>query len=427
MLKKLHWKLTAICTVITSIIVILMMIFSLFISEASLRQKEYASFSNYVNSIYSHLEIEKTITLDWVRNTQKNGLYLLSIIDNGNPIRLSESDEPNSSILITMANKVAAEKYNFDPNDHKPSQVLPKHIEFSFHHKGLEYYASSVYIPKEHGAISSTIVYSLAPFHHSILIQRLIYIGVSVLAILSLFIFSYFFTRKTIRPVEEGQAKQERFIAAASHELRSPLTVIRTSLSAMKKADTVKAQRFESIIQSEIDRMSRLISDMLLLSGTGEHSWPLLETAVDINQLLSDVYDSYQELARQKNLSLHLKTDAARKLTAYCDRQRMEQVLFILLNNAISYTPEGGSITLSSKLKGRKCILSVADNGMGIPDENKAQIFERFYRIDSSHKSKEHFGLGLCIAGEIVKLHHGTIEVVDTPGGGATFLVILNM
>ncbi|MGB8451747.1 MAG: HAMP domain-containing sensor histidine kinase [Anaerocolumna sp.] len=426
MLKKLHWRLTAICTAITSIIILLMTIFSISLSEKGLVQKEYASFLNYVNNIYSHLDLETTITMEWVRSTEKNGAYLLSIEDNGNPIEIIENKNSFNQSLIQKTKTIAASAYDLNLYSLKPSQVLSKHVEFTLSERGKDYYVSAGYIPKDNGAVSAVIIYPLETFYHSIIIQRGISAAAALLAIFSLFIFSYFFTKKAIKPVEESQTKQVQFIAAASHELRSPLTVIRSSLSAIKKADADRARRFEIIIDQEIDRMSRLLKDMLLLAGTGEQSWSLTHEEVDILFLLKDVYDSFQQITAEKKLELTLlmpETD----ITVTCDKQRIEQVLYILLNNASSYTPEGGTITLSCRVKGRKCILTVSDTGPGIPDEYKQQIFERFYRIDSSHKNKEHFGLGLCIAMEIMKLHKGTIEVTDAPRGGAAFHLTLNI
>lgn len=105
----------------------------------------------------------------------------------------------------------------------------------------------------------------------------------------------------------------------------------------------------------------------------------------------------------------------------------MEQVLSILLDNAVSYTPPGGAISLSLKLEPDKVLLGVSDNGDGISDEEKEAVFDRFYRCDKSHKDKSHFGLGLCIAHEIVRMHKGKLWIEDTPGGGATFIVSINL
>ena len=106
--------------------------------------------------------------------------------------------------------------------------------------------------------------------------------------------------------------------------------------------------------------------------------------------------------------------------------KRMEQILAILLDNAISYTPPQGKISLSLQSSPGKFTLQVSDNGNGIPDSEKEAVFDRFYRQDKSHKDKSHFGLGLCIAWEIVHMHKGKIWVEDTPGGGSTFVVVLN-
>lgn len=109
-----------------------------------------------------------------------------------------------------------------------------------------------------------------------------------------------------------------------------------------------------------------------------------------------------------------------------CDRERIEQVLSILLDNALSYTPENGRICLSLAGTSDRPTIRVSDNGIGIPDSEKESIFDRFYRCDKAHKDKMHFGLGLCIAQEIIHMHKGKIWVEDTPGGGATFVIILN-
>ena len=108
-----------------------------------------------------------------------------------------------------------------------------------------------------------------------------------------------------------------------------------------------------------------------------------------------------------------------------CDEERIAQVLSILMDNALSYTPAPGSITLSLSFTSGHVSLSVADNGPGIPDSAKKQVFQRFFRQDKAHTSKDHFGLGLSIAREIVRIHRGRLVLSDTPGGGATFTRIL--
>ena len=130
-------------------------------------------------------------------------------------------------------------------------------------------------------------------------------------------------------------------------------------------------------------------------------------------------------MASRKSINLSISLPETAVPLFSCDPERISQVLSILLHNALSYTPEGGQVRLSLLPEGKNIRLLVADNGIGIPDEEKSHIFERFYRADRSRSKKGHFGLGLCIASEIVKAHHGQILVSNTPGGGSTFTVVL--
>ena len=122
-------------------------------------------------------------------------------------------------------------------------------------------------------------------------------------------------------------------------------------------------------------------------------------------------------------ISISLPDEKIRPVS--CDRDRIRQVLSILLHNAFCYTPPGSHILLSLSETPPGLSLSVSDDGPGIPDESKAHIFERFYRADASRSDSTHFGLGLSIAWEILRAHRGTISVKDAPGGGASFTLTL--
>ena len=108
-----------------------------------------------------------------------------------------------------------------------------------------------------------------------------------------------------------------------------------------------------------------------------------------------------------------------------CDSERIIQVLTIFLHNAVSYTPEGGKIFLSADYMNKHYEIKISDTGVGISDEEKTKIFDRFYRSEKARSDKNHFGLGLSIAYDIITAHHGSIKVTDTPGGGTTFLILL--
>ena len=165
---------------------------------------------------------------------------------------------------------------------------------------------------------------------------------------------------------------------------------------------------------------------MLTLSNSDSSHFSIDKTNVELDTLILSAYEKFEPLALKKNISLDFILPDTLSTPYSCDRERIEQVLSILLDNALSYTPENGRVCLSLSETSGRITIRVADNGIGIPDSEKESIFERFYRCDKAHKDKKHFGLGLCIAQEIVHMHKGKIRVEDTPGGGTTFVVMLS-
>ena len=225
--------------------------------------------------------------------------------------------------------------------------------------------------------------------------------------------------------LEKSRQEQTEFIAAASHELRSPLAVILSGISAMKKADSKEQGHFLSVIEKEGTRMSLLINDMLSLSNADNHSWKMHPVFCELDTLLLDTYEKYEPLMQDHHMKFFIELPEEEIPPCPCDPERISQVLGILLDNAISYVPENGKIILSLSQTETHFLIRVKDNGPGIPDSAKTSVFRRFYRADSARNNRQHFGLGLCIAYEIISLHKGTISVLDTPGGGSTFQISL--
>jgi signal transduction histidine kinase len=172
-------------------------------------------------------------------------------------------------------------------------------------------------------------------------------------------------------------------------------------------------------------QMSRLIDDMLVLANADNNTWNIQKNDVELDTLVLEIFEAFWPLAKEKDISLFVHLPEASLPRCRCDKQRIGQVLSILLHNAISYGKKDNHVNLSLKKNLTHFILTVTDNGTGIADKDKPYVFDRFYRADSSRSTKEHFGLGLSIAKEIVDAHSGTIRIEDTPGGGATFTVLL--
>lgn len=171
--------------------------------------------------------------------------------------------------------------------------------------------------------------------------------------------------------------------------------------------------------------MSRLIGDMLTLANSDSKNWVLQRENVELDMLLLEVYEVQYPQAREKGLTLNLSLYEQNIPTMKLDKDRIIQVLSILLDNARNLTPAPGKIELELTRHRNRVRIRVSDTGPGVPDSEKSKIFERFYRGERSRSSRGHFGLGLCIAAQIVKQHQGRIWVQDAAGGGAEFVVEL--
>ncbi len=171
--------------------------------------------------------------------------------------------------------------------------------------------------------------------------------------------------------------------------------------------------------------MSSLVNDMLTLSGSDNHRFSINPRPTELDTLLMNSFEAFEPLAQDKHITLSIRLPEQALPLCTVDPQRISQVVSILLHNAVSYTPEHGKIELSLAHDKDRAVISVRDNGIGIADEDKKKIFDRFYRVEKSRSTKEHFGLGLSIAYEIVKAHNGSISVQDAPGGGSIFSVRL--
>lgn len=427
MFKKLHLRLSLFCTFISGMILIFMSLVCLFFSETELKQSHFSDFRININMLVNHLESQNIISHNWLSQFQADTHLQIDIRDNNDSLLFEHlTTQSLDEELFIFARQKAVEEQKILKGSVSADSLLSSHGEFELTYNDVNYYAAAALIPKNNGVLDVTVLCSLSGLQQRILYQRLLFAGVDILGILLLGIFFWFFTWHMLQPLVINRKKQAEFIASASHELRSPLTVILSSLSAMKHASPSEREHFSANIETEGRRMGRLIDDMLTLSHADSSHFPIHKTPVELDTLLLSSYEKFEPLARKQCISMIITLPEDGIPPCLCDKERIEQVLSILLDNAISYTPSQGKISLSLQTSPGKFTLQVADNGNGIPDSEKEAVFDRFYRQDKSHKDKSHFGLGLCIAWEIIHMHKGKIWVEDTPGGGSTFVVVLN-
>ncbi|MEL7610335.1 MAG: ATP-binding protein [Bacillota bacterium] len=229
---------------------------------------------------------------------------------------------------------------------------------------------------------------------------------------------------KDMTELERLEAMRREYIANVSHELRTPLTAVRGLLEPLADgmiADDETRDRYYHIMLHEVMRLSRLITDMMTLSRlqSGTEYMELLR--VNLEELVEDVLRGYQTAAARKGISL--EADVSTLSDALTDPDRIEQVLVILLDNAMRYTPEGGKIRIIVR-EGERLAVSVCDTGCGIPQKDLPYVFERFYKVDKSRKEGG-TGLGLSIAQHIVEKLGESISVQSEEGKGTCFTFTL--
>ena len=225
-----------------------------------------------------------------------------------------------------------------------------------------------------------------------------------------------------ITQMERLERTRREYVSNVSHELRTPLTAMRALVEPLKEGmvtSEADRQRYYDIIMREVMRLSRLINDQLELSRLQSGTIAIQKSKMTIDDLVYDVCDRYVAIAAESGLELKVLTDFSECPMVYANEDRVEQMLIILLDNAIKYTEEG-SISVSATWDEEKVILSVKDTGVGIADEDLPYVFDRFYKVDKAHSGKGS-GLGLSIACELLKRMDEQIWVSSEKGKGSEF------
>jgi len=232
---------------------------------------------------------------------------------------------------------------------------------------------------------------------------------------------------RTLRPLRAALDEQKRFIADASHEFKTPLTVMKTSLEVALRDKNLNSEPAAETLRSnleEVERLHLLIARLISLAQNQEGKRRLNLQTVELAAALEEAVKKAAPPVEEKSIALELDTEA---LELEADKERLAELLTILLDNAIKYTLSKGWIKVIAKRDGKYASIEVADSGIGIAEDELPHIFDRFYRADKSRSKTnvEGFGLGLASAKQIVESHHGTIDVSSILDSGTTFIIKL--
>lgn len=249
-----------------------------------------------------------------------------------------------------------------------------------------------------------------------------------IAALLSFFVISVFLSRWVLKPVEISWRQQRQFVADASHELKTPLTVILANIGILKNhADKSIASQMNWInhTQTEAERMKSLIDDLLFLAKSDGDQAPQVKAEINLSDLAWTTVLPFESVAFEQAVDFSYEIDSDLKVLGEMGQTR--QLMAILLDNAIKYAGKNGKVTFKlQRQNDGKLLLAVHNTGDWIPEEDQERIFDRFYRVDSS-RVREHggYGLGLAIAKSIVDRQSWRIEVKSSQSLGTTFAVWL--
>ena len=421
--KKTEQKLTAYASVFITLVITVIGILYSCLTYRNMRDSTMTSFTNDINNIFVYIQSTPIIYRNFIRQyTDQN--YQIFLESNGHVTRFDAADK--NAVNDPILEEVTAEaqsQYGFSFTE-SGSDFVIRHIEFRYRNTDhTRFYVSIAQINRDNVQIIVTILYPITQHMQEIYRTMFLTAIITICGDIVLCAAASWSIRKLLRPISQSYQKQNDFIAVASHELKTPLAIILSSLSAMTRSGEAEFSHHMSVARSECMRMSALMEDMLRLAQADQNALTLSLSEQHAEDIIIDCYNHFERLVYEKGLAfhVHISEDVP---PCSLDRNKIMQLLMILLDNALSYTSQG-SITLSCGYDGKYLLLSVKDTGIGIPDCDKKRVFERFYSSDQSHSSRKHQGLGLCIAQEIAAIHKGTISISDTPGGGATVTVSL--
>jgi signal transduction histidine kinase len=422
MIQSLRKRLIIIYTITAgTILTAVFLVVALFFEYQSTRN-QYEAFSDHSYTLMSKLKTENIISDTWLSDLERKYQLVISIYDNGSILLFSGAWEPKTprDFLLEQVQHAATQDGISLFSRPVSSDTIQTDIYTITGEHSETYYGSAIILKNNYGYRTLFLLMPTNSNSPQRIYSRLLFVSFDLLGILALFVLIRKLVDRSLQPVKKNQQRQTEFVAAASHELRSPLAVIRANNSTIKLTPEEQLN-CEAVIESECNRMSRLINDMLLLASNDANTWAIQKNEVNIETLMLQSYENLSPIARQKQIKILLDLPQANLPTLIGDYDRLLQIISILLDNAISYSSANSQIIIKAELEKKHLLLHIIDHGIGIPDEAKPYVFDRFYRVDSSRNNKTHFGLGLSIAKELVTLHHGTITLTDTISGGCTF------
>lgn len=414
--------------ILTFSIVFLLMIYT---NINTKKKSELAYFNRMTTILVFQLEHNSDYQAYISLCEEKSNMYVQLSSDTGQSLYQSEYLKNNTDIVDTFLTLLLERETNFtlsisSSEDNYYSRQSGTYTVKAANEKN--YYCVSCLIITDCGNIYTLqAVKECSSFVELLKPEFGYYFCIWCGVLVSITLLSKILIGKAIKPTEKAMQSQKDFIAAVSHECKAPLAAILSSAEMIESVtalpDTVITH--VQMIDLEVSRMSRLIGDLLSLSSLDAGNWSFHMEEINIDTLMINLYTKFERICRKKNIILQLSIPDECCPTFYSDANRLNQIISIFLDNAVSYSSPESEISLDASIDKNELVIAVIDHGIGISDNDKPFIFNRFFQCDKSRTRREHFGLGLSIANELVNKLGGNIQLADTVGGGCTFKIFL--
>lgn len=419
MLARLRRRLTGFAALLTGSVVALVAALSFLICAKLYTDQCATAFKAAVQDLAGQWNYSSSVDLNQLQTVARAKGMNLYFAENGKPLVISKLQDANDESKELLKH---LETEGFAPDKAPFLKQKELFFESSVQLNGQTVRLTAQKQRTEQGWRLLAAWQALAP-ERQVLCWAAAGFGLVALAGVALSaLLCWVIAGRAIRPVQTAMKEQKEFVRAAGHELRTPLGVFRAGLAILPQEDTASAKRHIQLLDAEAMRMSRLIDNLLTLSGGG-----MLKTStpqvVQPDTLLLDLAENWEPAVRRRGLRLRCKLPEEILPDVRVHKEELCQILSVFLDNAMQYAPAASEIEMECSLQNHRVVWSVADHGQGVPDEQKEAVFKRFWRAEQSRSDRSHFGLGLSVAAELAEHSNMYLFVKDTPGGGACFCV----
>lgn len=416
-----------------SLMSIFSIVFCLMVHEnmKAKRNSELAYFNRMTTTLVLQLEHESDYQTCLNLYEERRDMYFQLSSDTGRSLYQSEYLGDNTDIIDTFLTTLLGTEGDFtlNPSSLKDNYYSRQSGAYTIEAlNGKKYYCVNCLVVTDYGSIYTvTAIKEKSSFATLLKPKSGYYFCIWCGVLVSIICLSKILIRKAVKPTEKAMQSQKDFIAAVSHECKAPLAAILSSAEMIESVPNIPDTVTDHVrvIDAEVSRMSRLIRDLLLLSSIDAGNWSFHMDEVNVDTLLINLYTKFERICRKKDIQLQLNIPDECCPPLYSDADRLDQIISIFLDNAVSYSPPESEISLNASVRKNELIFTIIDHGIGISEKEKPFIFDRFYQSDKSRTQREHFGLGLSIANDLVHKLEGKIKLFDTPGGGCTFKIFL--